>query len=96
MAIYSLKGSTAANLSHLLQEKEKIITSLQKTLEEREKEKQTNQEELTELRRSVIGSHISLCCPMHLSDSVALLSRNEAPSCETLSALMICIDSVAG
>ena len=58
MAIYSLKGSTAANLSHLLQEKEKIIASLQKTLEEREIEKQTHQEELTELRRSVISSHI--------------------------------------
>ena len=48
---YSLKGSTAANVSHLLQEKERMITSLNKTLEEKEKEKLAHQEELTELRR---------------------------------------------
>ena len=52
--MYSLKGSTAANLSHLLQEKEKIISSLNKTLEEKEKDKMAQQEELAELRRLAI------------------------------------------
>ena len=64
--MYSLKGSTAANLSHLLQEKEKTIVTLQKTLEERDKEKKTHQEELTELRRLVIRNHFlerQLCPP---------------------------------
>lgn len=51
VAKYSLKGSTAANVSHLLQEKERVITSLHKTLEEKEKEKLAQTEELTELRR---------------------------------------------
>ena len=54
VALYSLKGSTAANLSHLLQEKEKIISSLNKTLEEKEKDKLAQQEELAELRRLAI------------------------------------------
>ena len=52
--MYSLKGSTAANLSHLLQEKEKIISSLNKTLEEKEKDRMAQQEELAELRRLAI------------------------------------------
>lgn len=54
VALYSLKGSTAANLSHLLQEKEKIISSLNKTLEEKEKDKMAQQEELAELKRFAI------------------------------------------
>ena len=47
----SLQGSTAADLSYLLQEKDATIESLQATLDQREEEKLTHQEELTELRR---------------------------------------------
>lgn len=49
----SLQGSTAADLSFLLQEKDAEIESLQATLDQREAEKLAHQEELTELRRWV-------------------------------------------
>lgn len=49
----SLQGSTAADLSFLLQEKDATIESLHATLDQREAEKLAHQEELTELRRLV-------------------------------------------
>ena len=61
VALYSLKGSTAANLSHLLQEKEKTISLLNKTLEEKERDKLAQQEELADLRRSAIIFFMSGC-----------------------------------
>lgn len=47
----SLQGTTAADLSFMLQEKDAEIESLQAALDQREKEKVAHQEELTELRR---------------------------------------------
>lgn len=47
----SLQGSTSTDLSFLLQERDATIESLQATLDQREEEKLTHQEELTELRR---------------------------------------------
>lgn len=46
-----LQDTAAADLAFLLQEKDEEIETLQATLDQREKEKLTHQEELTELRR---------------------------------------------
>lgn len=50
----SLQGSTATDLAFLVQERDAEIETLQATLDQREKEKVAHQEELTELRRSVL------------------------------------------
>lgn len=55
-----LQGTTAADLSFLLQEKDTEIETLQGTLDQREKEKVAHQEELTELRRQVDDLHFQL------------------------------------
>ncbi len=48
-----MQGSTATDLAFLVQERDAEIENLQATLDQREKEKITHQEELTELRRSL-------------------------------------------
>lgn len=47
----SLQGSTAAGLSHILQEKEATITKLQTSLHDKEKEEKNLAERITMLSR---------------------------------------------
>lgn len=67
----SMQGSTAAGLSHILQEKEATIASLQTTLQGKEKDEKEMAEQITNLSRYTLVSH----CPPQVAPSLSLSCR---------------------